>query len=595
MISVTLHHAVNRYDVPIKTALKLGGVITISENDYVFFDIQSDEPLNDECYLWLSDFRFKVNFSNYFESVYYYIINLNEFFKQEDIIKFSYRFNILNQSTLFYKIFLNYYGECNIEIEGLSSKEQIIVLGKINVESNKIQNINLLLDYLLEKNHFYWSSVSLTKIEASDVLKDQENIIWILKKIEKSLGVLNDQFLPHIKDPIARLVPEYSVNAYNENSNVTEESLLWLLENPNSLENTYVQDENNLLILNRQYKLHELLVQNLIDNTDVLENQVIHGFINDLSNFVGTSLQAINKVLDNISSLNDFKSQIYKSYYKRLQETIKSLQLSLYYINNMINEYIPVKRVHMSFTDKSRFQSKQHYYDVYLEISKWISRREAVYSIDELFSGAKDIAKLYEVFCLFKIIDSLTEDLGYSMDKFENPISQNEELYELNSLGHNSLHSNYIFTDKSGSVKIKLYYETLPSAITTVAKGIARGYRPDFILEVNEENYSPKYIIMDAKYKKLDNIKAYDYQELTLKYLHGIGLVGGGYLPVIGLFILNPILDSGIDYYQKNYYTTSKHLLALPLIGSVEVALTQKRTNYLKEIFLKAMDFKNSY
>jgi hypothetical protein len=185
MISVTLHHAVNRYDVPIKTALKLGGVITISENDYVFFDIQSDEPLNDECYLWLSDFRFKVNFSNYFESVYYYIINLNEFFKQEDIIKFSYRFNILNQSTLFYKIFLNYYGECNIEIEGLSSKEQIIVIGKINVESNKIQNINLLLDYLLEKNHFYWSSVSLTKIEASDVLKDQENIIWILKKIEK--------------------------------------------------------------------------------------------------------------------------------------------------------------------------------------------------------------------------------------------------------------------------------------------------------------------------------------------------------------------------------------------------------------------------
>jgi hypothetical protein len=99
---------------------------------------------------------------------------------------------------------------------------------------------------------------------------------------------------------------------------------------------------------------------------------------------------------------------------------------------------------------------------------------------------------------------------------------------------------------------------------------------------------------MDAKYKKIENIKAYDYQELTLKYLHGIGIVEGGYLQALGLFILNPIGDSGINYYQKNHYSTNNQKLALPLIGSVEVSLTQQ-TNYLEEIFLKVMAFKNLY
>ncbi len=595
MVSISLYHASKSNEIPIKTPIKLDGDITISENDFVFFGIQSDSPLNDDCYLWLSDFRFKVIFSNYLESVYYYTISLDGFFKQEDITKFSFRFNIEDKSTLFYKIFLNYYGECSVEIEGFSIKEEVKVFGKINVESNKIHNINLLLNYLLEKNHFYWSSLSLTKIEASNLPKDQENIIWILKKIEKSLAVFKNQFLPHIKEPIARLVPEYSVNSYNENSNVTEESLLWLLENPNSLENTHIQDENNLLILNRQYILHELLVQNLVENTDVLENQVIHGFLNDLSDFIGTSLLAVNRVLENISSLNDFKSQIYISYYRRLFETIKSLQISLYEINYSVNEYIPVKRAHMSFTENSRFQSKQHYYEVYLEISKWISRKEAVYSIDELFSGAKDISKLYEVFCLFKIIDTLTEDMGYSLENSDNPINQNDDLYELKSLRQPSINSNYTFTDKSGSFKINLYYEKLPTAITTVANGISRGYRPDFVLEVYEEKFSPKYIIMDAKYKKIDNITAFDYQELTLKYLHGIGLVEGGYLPALGLFILNPISDSGINYYQKNHFTINNQKLSLPLIGHVEVSLTPKQINNLEEIFTKVLNFKNLY
>jgi len=589
-VKLILYHSPNKNEPPTIFLLDLDKSITISENDFVFFELVSDQPLPSNCYLWLSDFKFTAIFSYRFETSYHYNINLGDFFNYEDIIKFSYRFAINGQLTLFYKIFLNYYGECAIELEGVS--EKLIQLGKVNVESHKISNINFLLDYLLEKNHFYWNTVSLTKIEAIDLPKDQENIIWTLKKIEKSLNVLEQNFIPHIKDAIGRLVPHFSVGVYNESSIVTEESLLWLLENPDALENTHQQGERNILLLNRPYRLNELLTQELILDTDVLENQVIHGFLIDISIFLNSSSNSINKVLDALSLHADFKSQIYRSYYSRLRNTINSLYNSLYYVNAQLNKFLPVSRMHLSFSDDSKFNSKQHYHDVYIEISKWIYRSDAIFSIDELFSGAKDIAKLYEIYCLFKSIDTLTCDLGFEMTNQSRPVNDLHE-YELPDKRETAIHTYHSFKRDTDDIVINLFYEALPESLTTVAKGTVRGFRPDFVLEITQRAKVPKYLILDAKYKKIDNIRSYDYQELSLKYLHGIGLREGGYLPVVGLFILNPIVDTAIDYYQKSVYTNSSSLV-LPLIGRVEVSIGSEQTNYLKDIFSKMIEIYKS-
>jgi len=585
---VAIYHCSNKHQDPSKHILDSDKNITISENDYIHIEIRSSVILPNECFVWLSDYKFTLSFVDNRSGYFVYSVNLNSFFDNEDALKFSHRFLIDSISLLFHKVFLNYYGECSIELEGFNDINSITEVGKVFIDSDKINDIDSLLNYLLLKDHYYWNIISLTKVEANDLLLHEENIIWTLKKLENSVAVFEDKILPYLSDPIGILIPKYDVRNFENNSVVTEESLLWLIENCNVLEPSHVYEENSFLILNRSFHVNELLVQSLETKTDVIENQVIHGYLNDVFDFLNQSLFSIEKLLNKIKLEKDFKTQIYRSYYQRLKFTITNLQSRNLNIKNSINLLIPVTREHLNLSGSNRFESKQHYFEAYLLISNWITRKDALFSPEKLFSGAKDISKLYEIFCLFKIIDTLSKDFGLSLVSSENAQAEFESQFEIFGTNSTALNSKYIFIHTSTESKITLYYELLPEKLTTVAKGVTKGYRPDFIFEIERKN-SSSYIIMDAKYKKIGTIQNFDYQELTLKYAHGIGLKTGGLFPLLGLFILNPIENSQISYYQKKEFSITGSQPSLPIIGRIEVATTPNDNNYLNQVLSKVL------
>ena len=554
----------------------------------MFIEIVSTEVLKDNYFLWLSDYRFSLIFLEKNLQLFYYTISLNSFFASEDAIKFSHDFNIRNSLKSFSKVFLNYYGECRVEIESFNSVNEILEIGYINVQSDKISEIDHLLDYLLKKEQFYWNTISLTKVEARDKQLQEENLIWTLKNIGKSLDIVKTQFLPLINDPIGRLVPRYSVERFDGNSVVSEDSILWLIQNCNALEPSNIYEDNSFLILNRPFVASELLVQNLSIETDINENQIIHGFIADVTDFLQSSTQSILMVLNAINEFEDFKSTIYKSYYNRLLHSIELMRESLIFIKDSIEINIPVTRSHLNLADSGRFNSKHHYYLIYQEIAKWITRSDAFFSADDLFAGAKDISKLYEIYCLFKIIDTLTNELGFTLESSRNEKTHEERDYDIWNQKLNMIKSEYVFINANFN-RLKLFYEQLPESLTTVAK-LSKGYRPDFILEFEMEGAESKYIIFDAKYKRTNTIEKFDYEELTLKYLHGIGLKKGGYFPILGLYVLNPIIDSRISHYQKNDHTFSGINPTFPLIGRIEMNILPSSTNYLKNALIKILE-----
>lgn len=577
---------------PVKAReLTIDSNIRISENDFVYFEVKSVEPLSPYCFLWLSDFRLGLNLLNATDKGYRYSVNLSTFFDQEDFLKFSHQFYVQMSLTYFHKIFLNYYGECRVELEGIDGSREFIEVSKINIDSDKISEIDSLLDYLLEKDQYYWNTVSLTKVEASDRIRDKENFIWTLKNLASSLKVIDEVLVPNLDDAIIRLTPNQYVDRPTLNSEVSEESILWLLENCNMLEPSTVYEPESFLILNRPYVAGELLLKRLEDDTDVPENQIIHGYLSDVHLFLRDSSLTITRFLDNIADQSDFKSQIYKSYYKRLMISISEIELTLDRISIAVSQHIPVKRLHLNVGLSNRFQSKQHYYETYLQISKWINRSDSVFSTDELFSGAKDISKLYEMFCLFKIIDTLSNDMGYSLlDSTRNQVGE-EEVYNPWGYQHAAIKSRYQFV-KEGGNSISLFYDHLPDSLVTVARN-SRGYRPDFTLEISGFDTKSRYVIFDAKYKRVGTIQNYDYQEVSLKYLHGIGLRGGGYFPVLGLFLINPISNSRVSYYQSREYSEESH--SLPIIGRVEMSVESDARNFFKEVLSKMLNISDSY
>lgn len=584
-VKTILYYSKNKYQSPV--SLEVGQTIPyalLSENDFICIKIISDFILPSDTYLWLSDFRFDLVFSEIQNENYIYYLNLDSFFESKDQIKFGNIFSIANTKRTFYKIFLNYYGECDLDFE---IENEIKHIGKINVESEKIREIESLIDYLIVNEQYYWNTISLTKIEATEN-QYNNNILWQIRNLEKDLHEFKELIIPNLSDPIGRLVPKFEVQTLKDVSVVSEESLLWLLENITTLEACSSYEENTILILNKHYRVKEILVQELSNDTDIQENQLIHGYIDDVERFLIGTLKSLKFFIKEISKNSDFKSQIYLSYYQRVRNDIENLQNDIYSIKHNINLKIPVSKQHLNLNSANRFSSKQHYYLAYVQIAKWINKSDGILNPQEIFSGTKDISKLYELFCFFKLKECLINDFGYILLKQDYTHNFGDDLFESINKNIGIQNSKSVFSSPNNGATITLYYDCLPENLITVARGTG-DYRPDFVIEFSSSD-KYYYAILDAKYKKISTVEKHDYRELTFKYLHGIGLKSGGYFPVLGLFIINPIENGGISYYQSRNYSQFKESASLPLIGRVELGTNPIKQNFLYNLLNQLLE-----
>ena len=590
---VLLFKSSNKHQTPEKHILDGSTKIIISENDFIYLEIKSDEKFNSETFIWLSDYRFGLSFERKHENFYHYSLIVQDLFKYGELEKFSHRFTIQNRDHTFYKIFLNFYGLCEIEIEGKNFDEtKYDKIAFIEIVSNKINDVDYLLEYLFEKEFFFWESISLTKNTAAEKEKISENILWRLITIKNIYANSMQNLLQNIHfDKFYKLLPIDTIMNWESAENLTENSAHWITENINLLEISNSYDENHFLILNRPFRSKTVLAELLFKDTNVYENQLIHWFVNEINHFLNDSLQLINSKYEEYLAKEglNFKHHIYQRYFKRLQGLILELNSIFQSVKLVLNEELPVRREEIGLFETQRIESKLHYFQVYLDIIKWIENKQVNHFPDLLFSGLKDVSKLYEIYCLFKICDTLVTDLGFKA--VISKVSSNLAQFTIEDYFTSKTEIASIYTFKNNDLSINLYYELLPVSLTSIAKIGNREFKPDFILEVTTRDEEKHYIILDAKYKNIGNIESYDYQELGLKYLHGIGPKKGGRFNVLGLIIINPIAGSKISFYQKSSYDINGVFRSIPVIGRVEVGVEKIQINYLANLLKSFFSF----
>ena len=590
---VLLYKSPNKYATPARLELNSSNKINISENDFIHLEVKSDEIFNNDTFIWLSDYRFIFKYEKKQDSYYYYSVILQDLFEYGELEKFSHRFSIENRDQTFYKIFLNFYGLCEIEIEQHVFDEILYEkIAFIEVISSKINDVDYLLEYLFEKEFFFWESISLTKNTAAEKEKISENILWRLITVKNIYANSIQQFLRGIPfDKFYKLLPTDKIMTWESADNLSENSSLWIAENINLLEASNIYNENHFLILNRPFQSKTVLAEFLYKDTDVYENQLLHWFVNEINHFLNDSLQLIDSKYEEYLSKEhlNFKHHIYQRYFRRLQGLIVDLKSVFQSVKLVLNEELPVKREEIGLFETQRIESKLHYFNVYQDILKWIENKQVNHFPDLLFSGLKDVSKLYEIFCLFKICDTLVADLGFIAHQRQD--SNNVSQFVLEDYFANKTEVDSIYTFKKGEMSINLYYELLPVSLTSIAKIGNREFKPDFILEITTDDEEKHYIVLDAKYKKVGNIENYDYAELGLKYLHGIGPKKGGKFNALGLIIINPIAGSKISFYQKGNYDLNGIFRSFPVIGRVEVSVEKIQINYLANLLRSFLAF----
>ena len=528
---------------------------SLDETDNFSFYLESDSECGD-IRIDITDIPIKLNRLTEFKQKHIYVFDyesIRDYFKSQKfrIENFSQELYCpnLKQKIWFYKLFINYpIGLCDILLID-NNTEKVIQSFNLNIVSAKINEseFDSLVEYVESKSTSIWTKHSLLKHTAAP-LHAEDKIEWLLNFCENFINDLKNEYLHSFGfDKIKIIKQKNEIVNYSSDVNTSDESLFWLINNLDTLYPTTSYDDNKIIVNNRLFAPLEILSNELEENTDTIENQIVHGFITELRLFLNQIKETFDKYIKNCSETT-FDGRLNFYSYKRSLKRLEIVNESLNEIKYYLDKYIPVTIETLEHFNTNKIESKEHYKFVFDNLIEWLLNKNATYSKDKkLFKGINRMDQLFEKACFYKLIDSFKK-LEYEVEEINNnktKLTKKGVIYYLYS---------QILPDKLISVRAKNEYGNNSGTL-----------QPDFTIELEND----KFIIIDAKYKQKKNIIKYDYPDLTLKYLHGIGLKEGGYFNPIGLFVLFPENENYIDFYQKKEYDLNSDNPTYPSIGSI--------------------------
>ncbi|MDB4918048.1 hypothetical protein [Mucilaginibacter sp.] len=558
----------------------------IDENDFIGFLFKSSSAIDIEFFkLILGEFEFDIIYLGETDGLFYYTASFEDVYPEES--NFWHTISSPYQIKLG-KIILNNIGVLRISLLNVQTNNYQKI-GSVEVTSDKLNNddVNDLFDYLLGKNVSYWNPFALT-VHQNENKPLRLSFFLLVAQLEKDINNISLLLPEFLTNPISTLNPTYINEVFDERKIMDDYSIQWLFSNLDVLEKTNLISTNTVKIKNSVYNIKRMLTKDFYNEVDIYENQIIAGFFIDLIDVLSAHLKNIRLKVDLLKeeeiTLNKFsivKIQE-KKFLERQGRLSKELINSISIIKGTFSEYFAIS---FPLTEApkpvNKFESKEHYLIVHQIIIRWYDYKDLSWGSNELFGGIRTLDKLYELFCLYKLIDVI-KALG-----FKDPKSTLDNYHDyLNESNHIGIYDFGTSNDNSNSVR--LFYEKLPDELCTIIPtGTGRELRPDFILEISNK-HGVRYVILDAKFKKIKNIKRYTFQELIPKYLHGIGKIDGSKISISGLILLFPEDKSFINKWKidfhKSTYSIEGNKSVSPVILAIEVPLGKHRDIRLREI-----------
>ena len=249
-------------------------------------------------------------------------------------------------------------------------------------------------------------------------------------------------------------------------------------------------------------------------------------------------------------------------------------------------KHLPVTRtVREMPTVTPGFLASPHYHQAFRQVVAWHGLGRLGLAGERFLYGLRTIDRLYEFYCLFRLVETLRES-GWE------PAGQERRPQAAHSHPRGDWDARpddvYAFSNRAGE-RVTLFYEPQIERTSDGALGLVRtmeggpGFLPDFVLKFDLDGAGPpSYLILDAKY--VSPYLALNFEgsrselsKITMKYLHGIGASGGGRSPVSGIFVLHPqsfhSAASGPPFraYHARGFDLFSETPAVPMLAAVEL------------------------
>ena len=343
-------------------------------------------------------------------------------------------------------------------------------------------------------------------------------------------------------------LPKEFIDNFEKLQYVSQRSIQYMAQHPEELH--HVPGNTGIKSGFKYYQPNKTLITKNVPSFDIYENQYVVSFLKNIINEISSFEHEINDALSHLPTVPKETDNYVASSYFVYVNTTETLRVTLADIkklhkdfNNLFFTYskiLPVKSIFVNGPPKSThiFMSIPHYRHIYDSAVSWY--KMGAFTLDEqhyMLSFLKASA-LYEVYILSKFTTYLL-DCQYNIQNIEKktyPFS-GKTLYE------NTYCNNY-FVFKKGESVVTLYYQpviynsdkravaniglyrnTSISFPKSLDDDIITGkyYTPDFIVKFESTNGNgAKYIIADAKFSTLDNVKKRQVAALAYKYLFSI-------------------------------------------------------------------------
>lgn len=520
-----------------------------------------DVPLENAPYILedeLLEFRIIVSdiYTEASLKVYQHIISFSQLSVFEDnYVEFVWRPNGYSYKE---RLFLNYFGISELVVELIDNNEETKRLFfqpiQILAKTESIQNVNEMFSYLshVVPEELY-AVFSATKSHGAIGTEMEGSPLEFIERLKYAKNLLEEVLPSLTNNPITRLEPQHQFICPTGKEELSDSSISWLMENLSVLEPNENPDQAHIFYDDQHYRASTMYIPVLVENTDVYENQVIHGYldllIRESCGLLDRYTAGINTTLSSVAPtgyisfferLNNFRASLIENKVVEIDNIINSLRS----IQSLLDKYLPVTK---KITKRPVFTPKVKvnyiYRSVFLEIVSWLEKKSIDWSsFDNLFS-INSLSLLFETYCYFRVVKEINHILLGSQNsldlcfKFKSEDGAVELLIEREpnywTVNHKNIHSEGIVNSEGYTV------DNYNNFGTRGSKGRYSKRQPDIVLQI-KNNDVLKLLVLDAKYTREKIAFTRYLPDLTMKYVHGIHKYQQAESVVTSLAILYP-------------------------------------------------------
>ncbi|MFC7420610.1 nuclease domain-containing protein [Iodobacter arcticus] len=458
-------------------------------------------------------------------------------------------------------LFINFFGiaELNISLVTDNLAPVIEYFEPIEILASKTNatRVGKMFDFLAKVPGEALHSVFRTTRHSLGFEDGTRSPDFTLEKLEHVRDVLQHTLPSILYRPITRLIPEQRIIPTTGREDLDDSSIGWLLENASLLSETDNLYDAHFKFNSNFYRASAVQLAILKENTDLYENQVIHGFVTSLLieaqnlfsqySFDKKNSRASqsNMPLGYISffeKISKFKKLLIGNQKSRCEKLIDSLKR----IKLQLDSKLTV-RLHISDSPiiTPKVQVNHDYRLLFIEILKWHEKGKPDWSAYDNLFAIQSIPKLFEAYCYFrtaKILNNLfsPNDSDIIPTQFINKHGleiwlRREPVYwmsgHLKSINESFVNSEGWTIEANKNIK------------TRGKVGAYANRSPDIVIEVFSQESENIMLILDAKYSTAKTSFITYLPQLTMKYVHGIHRSKNGAAIVKSLTILHPSED----------------------------------------------------